>query len=252
MQNQWPSEIKRVALVAPGLLGWALGTGLQIGQPVLWGGLIYVSFVLLALILIALNAINKIALWLATGFGTLRWLVALLGGLLLAFGLCGVRAVAFSDTALDANLEGRDIHVIGVVVAMPQRSEAGLRFRLAVESAQLDAAPAAVPPLIDLAWYSGMLAFGAGGSATQLELQRQPDDLRAGERWQMTVRLRARTAGAIRMVLTMNSGYGSRACRPPAACAQGPKMWHRSAWPPPGSTRWSGPGRQCVMRFIGR
>ena len=195
MQNQWPSEIKRVALVAPGLLGWALGTGLQIGQGALWAGQVYMLFVLLALILIALVAINKIALRLAAGLGTLRWLVALLGGLLLAFGLCGVRAVAFSETALDANLEGRDIRVVGVVVAMPQRSEAGLRFRMAVESAQLDAVPTAVPPLIDLAWYSGMLAFGAGGSATQLELQRQPDDLRAGERWQMTVRLKAPHGG---------------------------------------------------------
>ncbi|MBC7680873.1 MAG: DNA internalization-related competence protein ComEC/Rec2 [Ferruginibacter sp.] len=184
-----------MALVAPGLLGWTLGTGLQIGQDVLWAGQIYMEIMLLALILIALIAINKVAVRLAAGPGTLRWLVALLGGLLLAFGLCGVRAVAFSETALDANLEGRDIRVVGVVVAMPQRSEAGLRFRLAVESAQLDAVPATVPPLIDLAWYSGMLAFGAGGSATQSELQRQPDDLRAGERWQMTVRLKAPHGG---------------------------------------------------------
>ncbi|MEO5795405.1 MAG: DNA internalization-related competence protein ComEC/Rec2 [Rhodoferax sp.] len=195
MQIQWPSEIKRVALVAPGLLGWALGTGLQLEQGELWSGGVYMEFMLLALVLIALAAINKIALWLAAGSGVLRWLVALLGGLLLAFGLCGARAVAFSDTALDPNLEGRDIRVVGIVVAMPQRSEAGLRFRLQVESARLDAASAAVPPMIDLAWYSGMLAFGAGGSATQLELQRQPDDLRAGERWQMTVRLKAPHGG---------------------------------------------------------
>ncbi|WP_295960014.1 DNA internalization-related competence protein ComEC/Rec2 [Rhodoferax sp.] len=195
MQNQWPSEIKRVALVAPGLLGWALGTGLQLGQGALWPGWVYMVFMLLALMLIALVAINKIALWLAVGAGTLRWLVALLGGLLLAFGLCGGRAVAFSNTSLDANLEGHDIRVVGIVVAMPQRSEAGLRFRLHVESARLDAGPVAVPPLIDLAWYSGMLAFGAGGSATQLELQRQPGDVRAGERWEMTVRLKAPHGG---------------------------------------------------------
>ena len=195
MQNQWPSEVKRVALIAPALLGWVLGTALQISQSALWSGLAYKAFVLLALILIVLTAINKIALWIAAGSGILRWLVMLLGGLLLAFGLCGVRAVAFFDTALDANLEGRDISLVGLVVAMPQRSEAGLRFRLQVESARLDGASVAVPPLIDLAWYSGMLAFGAGGSATQLELQRQPGDLRAGERWQMTVRLKAPHGG---------------------------------------------------------
>jgi competence protein ComEC len=198
MQNQWPSEIKRVALVAPGLLGWALGTGLQLGQAALWSAWIYGSVVLLALALIALAAINRVAIRLAGGTGVLRWLVALAGGLLLAWGLCGLRAVAFSHSALDPDLEGRDIQVVGFVVAMPQRSEAGLRFRLQVESAQLDAAPVAVPPVVDLAWYSGMLAFGNGGSATQLELQRQPDssdDLRAGERWQMTVRLKAPHGG---------------------------------------------------------
>ncbi|BDT68314.1 hypothetical protein os1_24960 [Comamonadaceae bacterium OS-1] len=198
MLNPWPSEIKRVALVAPGLLGWALGTALQLGQSALWPGWVYGLFMLLALILITLAAINKVAIWLAAGSGTLRWLAALLGGLLLSFGLCGVRAVAFSYTSLDANLEGRDVQVVGFVVAMPQRSEAGLRFRLQVESASLEGAPVQVPPVVDLAWYSGMLAFGAGGSATQWELQRQPDssdDLRAGERWQMTVRLKAPHGG---------------------------------------------------------
>ena len=195
MQNQWPSEIKRVALVAPGLLGWALGTGLQLGQTALWSAWLYGIFLLLALILIGITAINNIAVRLAGGVGVLRWLLALAGGLLLAWGLCGLRAVAFSHSALDPDLEGRDIQVVGFVVAMPQRSEAGLRFRLQVESARLDAAPVAVPPVVDLAWYSGMLAFGTGGSATQLELQRQPDDLRAGERWQMTVRLKAPHGG---------------------------------------------------------
>lgn len=195
MQNPWPSEIKRVALVAPGLLGWALGTGLQLGEAALWPGWVYGVFVLLALALVALTAINKVALRLAAGMGVLRWLVALVAGLALAFGLCGARAVAFSYTSLAPELEGRDIQVVGIVVAMPQHSDMGLRFRLQVESARLDGAPVAVPPVVDLAWYSGVLAFGAGGSATQVELQRQPDDLRAGERWQMTVRLKAPHGG---------------------------------------------------------
>ena len=238
MQNKWPSEIKRVALIAPALLGWVLGTGLQISQAALWSGLAYKTFMLLALMLIALLAINKIAFWLASGSGVLRWLVTLLCGLLLAFGLCGWRAVAFSDTVLDPNLEGRDIQVVGLVVAMPQRSETGLRFRLQVESARLDAALVAVPPLVDLAWYSGMLAFGTGGSATQLELQRQPGDLRAGERWQMTVRLKA------------PHGCGSRVCRLPAACVQAPKMWHHNACKTPGAIPLNGPDKRCAMRFI--
>ena len=62
MQNLWPSEIKRVAWLAPGLLGWLLGTALQVAQPALWLPWVYVGFVLLALILIALAAIKRIAI----------------------------------------------------------------------------------------------------------------------------------------------------------------------------------------------
>jgi competence protein ComEC len=195
MPNLWPSEDKRVALVAPGLLGWALGTALQLGQAGLWMAAIYMGFMLLALILIAYTAINKIALRLASRWAVGRWLVALLGGLLLAFGLCGLRAVVFSHSALDAHLEGRDLTLVGIVAAMPQRNEVGLRFRLQVESARLDGAPTTVPPLVDLAWYGGPQAFGWGGSATAVELHRLPADLRAGERWQMTVRLKAPHGG---------------------------------------------------------
>ena len=75
----------------------------------------------------------------------------------------------------------------GVVTDMPQRNEAGLRFTLAVDAATLDGEPVSVPPHIDVGWYAGVYSLGS----EQVALQRQPDDLRAGERWRMTVRLRA-------------------------------------------------------------
>ncbi|WP_394787755.1 ComEC/Rec2 family competence protein [Rhodoferax sp.] len=195
MQNLWPSEIKRVALVSPGLAGWLLGTALQLAQPALWPLPVYMLFVLLALVLIALGAIKRVALSLAQGGGVLRWCLALLAGLLLAWGVCGLRSQQFAQGALNPHLEGRDIDVVGVVALMPQRSETGLRFRLQVESARLDGVATVLPSQIDLAWYSGLLASGSGGSATLLELQQQPGDLRAGERWQMTVRLKAPHGG---------------------------------------------------------
>jgi competence protein ComEC len=80
-----------------------------------------------------------------------------------------------------------------------------VRVRLAVESAdwardQSAPAPAAettetaptrpapqLPALIDVSWYAGTWRDAQGVA----ELQRQPMALRAGERWQMTVRLKA-------------------------------------------------------------
>ena len=195
MQNPWPSEIKRVVLVAPGLAGWVAGTALQLGQAQLWSWQVYVLIVLLALVLIACVAIKRIAFAAPWMHGMARWALAFLGVLLLAFGSCGLRCTAFVQTALDPVLEGRDITVVGMVAQMPQRTESGLRFRLEVESARMGNVPVAVPPRIDLSWYDGVLAFGAGGSATQWELQRQLPDLRAAQRWQMTLRLKAPHGG---------------------------------------------------------
>jgi competence protein ComEC len=195
MHKPWPSEIKRVALVAPGLAGWVLGTVLQICQPRLWSWHVYVFMGLLALVLIALLAIKNIAVGRRGGPGGARWAMAFLGALLLALGLCGARSVLFAQSALDPGLEGRDIRVVGLVAQMPQRSDGGQRFRLEVESARMGDVAVVVPPRIDLSWYDGAVAFGAGGSATQWELQRQPPDLRAAQRWQLTVRLKAPHGG---------------------------------------------------------
>ena len=113
-------------------------------------------------------------------------MIALAVGLL-GFGLTGVRSDQFLAGGLEPRLEGRDVTVVGVVAAMPQRHEAVLRFRLDVESAKLQGEPVRVPERIDLSWYAGVQS-GADGAN---ELQRQPAPLQPGERWQLTVRLKA-------------------------------------------------------------
>lgn len=117
---------------------------------------------------------------------------------LLGWGSAGWRACVFQSTALDPALEGRDIEVTGSVLAMPQPGEDGLRFRLGIESARLDGRKLTLPPQILLGWYSGFagreprpLAQDADPFEAALALQRQPQALRAGERWRMTVRLKA-------------------------------------------------------------
>ncbi len=126
-------------------------------------------------------------------------LLVFLMAVLLGFGLTGWRAGAFQATALNPSLEGRDIDVTGTVLAMPQISEDAVRFRLGVESARLDGRAVALPLQIQLGWYAGFAARetkaasaeSSDASELALDLQRQPQLLRAGERWQMTVRLKA-------------------------------------------------------------
>ena len=110
------------------------------------------------------------------------WLAALLGVALLAFGASDWRAAQRLAEALPAALEGRDLSVTGVVASLPQRSAAGLRFRFEVESAALDGAPVRLPERLAIGWYRGAHEDAAEG---------QPrSELRAGQRWRLTLRLR--------------------------------------------------------------
>ena len=169
------AQLARLGTLA--LVGLLLGSGLQLQQSALWLIWIYMAFVALALLVIAGAAI-KLGV---NGTRSQNSLV-LVAALAAAFGACGLRASLFAQQALNPALQGRDVQVVGVVAAMPQRSEAGLRFRFDVESATLEGAAVKLPPRLWLGWWGGVQSDG---------LQRQPGDLRAGERWQMTVRLKA-------------------------------------------------------------
>ena len=177
----------RARLIFAGLPGFVLGVAVQLQQVTLFDWPVYACFMALAPVLYARAAINNIA-------NRWRLLLAALAFGLLAFGLTGLRASVFLSHGLGAGLEGRDVTVTGVVAAMPQRNEAGLRFRFDVESAQWQDKPIKLPGRIDLAWYAGV--FGGGGPGMVGELQRQPGAIEAGERWQLTVRLKAPHGGS--------------------------------------------------------
>ncbi|MBU3739266.1 MAG: DNA internalization-related competence protein ComEC/Rec2, partial [Rhodoferax sp.] len=186
----------------PGLLGFVAGTAVQLQQPQLWSLPIYGSFCLTGLVLYGFIALESIAPgWRrrparqSGGRSTLRgmggatgWVIGLAA---LGFGLAGGRASLLADEALAPGLEGQDLVLTGVVAAMPQVSEVGLRFRLEVESARWQGRAVTVPSLLDLSWYSGLYP-GANGLP---ELQRQPQPLVAGERWRFTARLKAAHGG---------------------------------------------------------
>jgi len=170
---------------------WVLGCLLQLQQPRLWAVWAYVWVAALPGVLgLVCRVVRRRAGRRPTGpFGA--WLRAVCwggGALMLAFALCGLRASTIAQHRLDATLEGHNLRVTGVVAAMPQRNEGGLRFGLEVESADDNGTAVMLPPRLLLGWYGGAYP---GADRMTPEPQRQPPDLQPGERWQLTVRLKA-------------------------------------------------------------
>ncbi|HYG13340.1 MAG TPA: DNA internalization-related competence protein ComEC/Rec2, partial [Methylophilaceae bacterium] len=88
--------------------------------------------------------------------------------------------------ALPSAWEGRDIEVIGVVATLPQHNERGQRFEFDVE--QVLTAGAIVPEHISVSWYRP--GFAHADAQTRIEGRARAPQAHAGERWQLTVRLK--------------------------------------------------------------
>ena len=171
-----------------------VGVSLQLQQPALWQAAAYAAMALF-------------------GCGGLWWLrrrklpcgLMLLAvwslGIVAGAGFAGARAVVYDSDALDPMLEGRDLQMIGVVAQMPQHGETGSRFRFDVESMQWASAPAdvplntvaRVPPRLALAWYAAGTGLWArpGPASSTTAVGGAAAGVHAGERWRLTVRLRA-------------------------------------------------------------
>ena len=88
---------------------------------------------------------------------------------------CGYGMLRLAE-ALPADLEGRDIVVVGIVAGLPQTLDAGQRFVFEVEHAEAGG----VPRRLLLGWYRGR-------AEAESDLARQ---VHAGERWRLAVRLK--------------------------------------------------------------
>lgn len=179
------------------LLAWVVGTWLQLLQSSLNNFEFYLIFLAIASVLVTYIAILNIA-YKNRNNEYIRTAITLAISGFLAFGLTGLRAVEYASHTLSPSYEGRDIEVVGVVSALPQINEAGTRFQLNIESAQLltliEQLPSkqvvALPSKISLSWYGGV--FGTVESMGDLvSQQRIPMPILPGERWKMTVRLKA-------------------------------------------------------------
>jgi len=180
-RGAWQTSGTAVWLV-PALLGMVAGTAVQTLQAALLP-----RTVLAVMFLTRLT--NLFVLWQAAAHSWLRWSAMLLSVAAIVFAQIGWRALAFEAHALAPALEGRDLQVTGIVAAMPQRTEAGLRFPVRVEQALLGGVAVQLPPRIQLGWYGAALvdAGDADDGAAPPGLLR----VVAGERWSWTLRLRA-------------------------------------------------------------
>ncbi len=170
----------------PPALGWLAlaalgGVAAQLQQGALWAVADYC-----ALLAVCMAAALAQRIW-----ATLRRAIVLLACAGAAFALVGLRASHFDAQRLDPALEGQDLQVVGVVRDLTQSNATGLRFRLQVESAQRGAQAVQLPPRMDVGWYSGLAPRGGAAELADWELQRQPQDLRPGQRWQFTLRVKA-------------------------------------------------------------
>jgi competence protein ComEC len=219
-------KLGKASLLFTTLFAWVAGTWLQLQQSTLSSTLNYLLCLVLAVVFIVIFAINNIVnnavnkkinqkinqkinnrvikntlpiyfltlcLWTATG--------------LTAFGLTGLRAVEFDGHNLASAYEGLDIEIVGVVSAMPQTNDVGTRFQFDVESANLLTAvdqiqskkPIALPPKISLSWYGGVFGVDHRKDSQSADepdailagLKKTPMRILPGERWKMTVRLKA-------------------------------------------------------------
>jgi competence protein ComEC len=102
-------------------------------------------------------------------------------GAMFGFVWAALFAQSYLSRELPKELEGRDVTVTGTVNSLPIRFEQGVRFNFMVEHAVAeDGAVPDIPSKLALSWYSPF----------QAEKIETVGNLRPGERWRLTVRLR--------------------------------------------------------------
>ena len=155
-------------------LGWLAGVGAQLQQAALWPPGLYFA-------LLALGVLGCIATRLRGARRSIPVIVVAVAALL-AFAATGLQAGLRLSDSLPEALEGRDLQVTGLVASLPQAGASGLRFRFEVEQASLRGVAVRVPRTIALGWYKGLHEDAV--------LSQPQSELRAGQRWRFTLRLR--------------------------------------------------------------
>ncbi|SNR66144.1 competence protein ComEC [Methylobacillus rhizosphaerae] len=124
-------------------------------------------------------------LWCLRQFPLTRYVATGLLGMMLGFGWAAWCAHGRMADQLPHAWEGRDIEIVGVVASLPAMHERGRRFDFAVE--QVKTPHAVVPTNISLMQYSGDYVMDTVSATAS---NRSLPEFHAGERWQLTVRLK--------------------------------------------------------------
>ncbi len=155
-------------------IGWLLGCAAQLQMAALWPAPWGWVLLTKALVLVAVG-------W-RWRSGVAGLLLLVLGAGALGFAATHLRAEARLNDALPAALEGQDLVLVGSVISLPQPSPDGVRFVFAVDAASQRGQPVALPRQVSLGWYRGFDDNNLlGGPA---------EEVRAGQRWRLPVRLR--------------------------------------------------------------
>lgn len=155
-------------------LGWLAGVWLQLQLRELPSMQALVLASLAALLLLVL-ALRRRPAWPAL-------LLLFVAALTLACTSTSWRAHLKLQDRLPPALEGVDLSITGIVAGLPRHDVQGTRFVFQTESAALRGAPVRVPEKISLGWYRGI--------DDDSLLAGPAEPVRAGQRWQFSVRLR--------------------------------------------------------------
>jgi competence protein ComEC len=112
-------------------------------------------------------------------------LLSLAAGLCFGIGWAGLLAGLLLSDRLDQRWEGKDLTIVGTVSSLPAHSQEAIRFQFDVEQVFPENGEAPqMPRHLALSWYGGVRTDNAKS------LPKPATELKAGQRWQLTVRLK--------------------------------------------------------------
>ena len=139
-------------------LGWITGSALQLQQATLWPDAVNLAGFFTSALVLVTFLLRRHRLKLAS---FLQCLLLLVISAATAFFCCAFRAQVFLEKQIAPRLEGQVLQVVGRVTAMPHRMQENIRFRFAVQSAQLASGELVeLPPQVMLGWYVSTVSNG--------------------------------------------------------------------------------------------
>ncbi len=167
------------------IIAFVLGVTCLQQQAVLWD----VWFLVAMLPLLFLLLLGLTRYWALSQMLRLRQLLIVSVFFLLGFIWASLFAQWYLHETLAAELEGQDITVVGIVDNLPSVFPQGMRFNFKIEKTLPDATLVArLPSRVALSWYATV----QNGDTSMI-------DIKPGERWQFTVRMKRPHGNANRM-----------------------------------------------------